>query len=77
MGLSNKKEEHYAWNDFARCFNSDAGGCNTQVAAQPRVGLLSEWRDWLDPFDPDHPDAFGSFLDSRSYVTCGRLFMRY
>ena len=66
VGLSNKKEEHYAWNDFARCFDSDAGGCNAQVASQPRVGLLSERWDRLDPFDFNHPDVAGAVLENRS-----------
>lgn len=49
------KEEYYVRNGIDRRRDFAASRCTANLASQPPVGLLSEWRSWLDPLDFDHP----------------------
>ena len=60
--VSWKKEKRYVRNYFNRGLDFDDCGCPANVASQPAMGLLSEWRAWLDIFDPDYPAAYGAAL---------------
>ena len=52
----------YVRNYFNRRRDFDVTWCTPQLASQPTVGLLPEWRAWLGPFDSDHTVTVGPDL---------------
>ena len=61
-----KKENYHVRNNFDRRFGFAVTGCASDVASQPTVGLLSEWRAWPDTFDSDHLATAGPDLGGRN-----------
>ena len=60
------KERRYVRNDTDRRPDFALFRHTANVASQPSVGLLSQWRAWLDPFDFDHPLTARTPLGGRS-----------
>ena len=46
-------------------------GCIADLASQPKLGLLPEWRVGPDPFDPAHPTSVGPHIGGR--IVCTHL----
>jgi hypothetical protein len=60
------KEKQYVRNDIDRRLGFAMSRCTANLASQPSVGLLSEWRAWLDTFDFDHPVTVRTSLGGRN-----------
>ena len=65
-----RKEKRYARYYFDRRFDFDGGGCNTHVASQPKVGLLSQRTAGCGPADSGNPAASGSALELAKHYCC-------
>ena len=60
VGVSRLEKGHSdAWNRTAYSSDIDASWCNSNMAAQQKLGLWSERRAWIDCSNPAHPTALG------------------
>ena len=70
------ERQAYARNHFDCRLDFDAGGCSTEMAPQPGLGLFSERRSGVCLIDPDHLATFRSNIDwQRRKYPCHLDFM--
>jgi len=66
-----EKEIHHVRNYINRCFGFAVARCFANMAPQPKMGLLPEWRDWLDFVDFDHSAPDGPVVAVR--IVCSHM----